>query len=223
MKTRIIAVVLCVLITVMPTQKSHAIVWVVVKAAIIKVIKAIDLGIQRQQNKIIWLQNAQKTIENTMTKLKLDEISDWTERQRAQYKKYFDELQQVKLLISYYQRIKEITQKQTRLVREYQRAWGMVRNDTRFTPDEITYMGKVYSGILNETLKNVDQIAMVISSFQTQMTDAKRLEIINATADRVDENYSDLLEFNRENGMLSLQRAKEVDEIKTVKQMYGIQ
>lgn len=222
MKMKLVTVLLCILIVVAPTQKSHAIVWVVVKAAIVKVIKAIDLGIQRQQNKIIWLQNAQKTLENAMAKLKLDEISDWTSRQREQYKKYFDELQQVKALITHYQRLKEITRKQTRIVTEYQRAWGMIGNDKRFTVEEVRYMGKVYAGILDETLKNVDRIALVINSFRTQMSDAKRLEIINETADRVDGNYSDLLEFNRQNGMLSLQRAKGEQEVNTVKAMYGI-
>ena len=70
------------LLVVAPTQQSHAVVWVVVKAAVKKVIKAIDLQIQRLQNKTIWLQNAQKTLENTLSKLKLDEISDWTEKQK---------------------------------------------------------------------------------------------------------------------------------------------
>ena len=49
---------------------------VIIKEGIKKVIVAVDLKIQRLQNKTIWLQNAQKTIENTMSKLKLDQISD---------------------------------------------------------------------------------------------------------------------------------------------------
>uniref|UniRef100_A0A183CT87 P-loop_TraG domain-containing protein n=1 Tax=Globodera pallida TaxID=36090 RepID=A0A183CT87_GLOPA len=47
----------------------------VIKAAIKKVVKAVDLMIQRRQNKVIRLQNAQKAIENTMAKLQLDEIT----------------------------------------------------------------------------------------------------------------------------------------------------
>ena len=35
------------------------------------------------QNKTIWLQNAQKVIENQMSKTKLTEISGWTEQQKA--------------------------------------------------------------------------------------------------------------------------------------------
>ncbi len=58
----------------------------IIKEGIVKVIKAVDLKIQRLQNKTIWLQNAQKTLENSMSKLKLDEISGWVEKQRTLYK-----------------------------------------------------------------------------------------------------------------------------------------
>jgi len=222
MKRLLITLLLTVAIIIVPTQRSHAIVWVVVKAAIKKVIIAIDLGIQRQQNKVIWLQNAQKTLENYMSKLKLDEISDWSEKQKAQYQKYFDELRQVKLLISYYQRIKDITQKEGRIINEYKRAWNLIKNDSHFTAKELDYMEKVYNGILDETIKNIDQLAMVINSMQTQMADEKRLEIIDKTSVKVDENYMDLLLFNRQNAMLSLQRASDEADINRVKSIYGL-
>ena len=80
----------------------------VIKTGIKKVIKAIDLKVQRLQNQTIWLQNAQKVVENQLSKFKLDEISDWTERQRKLYAGYYDELVKVKTMISTYQRIKEI-------------------------------------------------------------------------------------------------------------------
>ncbi|SFW89846.1 conjugal transfer protein TraI [Chitinophaga sancti] len=222
MKKLSLTLLLTIAIIIAPTQRSHAIVWVVVKAAIKKVIIAIDLGIQKQQNKVIWLQNAQKTLENYMSKLKLDEISDWSEKQKAQYQKYFDELRNVKLLISYYQRIKDITQKETRIINEYKRAWNLLKNDTHFTAKELDYMEKVYNGILDETVKNIDQLTMVINSLQTQMTDEKRLEIIDKTSGKVDENYMDLLLFNRQNAMLSLQRAADEADINRVKSIYSL-
>lgn len=46
----------------------------VIKEGIKKAIKAVDLQVQRQQNKVIWLQNAQKTLENAMSKAKLEDI-----------------------------------------------------------------------------------------------------------------------------------------------------
>lgn len=194
----------------------------IVKAVTKKVIKAIDLGIQRLQNKTIWLQNAQKQIENTLSKLKLDEISDWTKKQRDLYKGYYEELQKVKSIITYYQRIKEITSKQTRLIEEYERAWNLFKRDQSFTVSELEYMEKVYDGILEESMKNIDQIFLIIDSFTTQMSDLKRLEIINKAADQIDTNYNDLRLFNQQNVLLSLQRAKTDAEVNKVKQFYGI-
>lgn len=194
----------------------------IVRAAVVKAIKAADLAIQRQQNKVIWLQNAQKVIENAMSKLKLKEIGEWTQKQREQYQKYYDELWKVKNAISYYQRIREITANQIRLVEEYDRAWSIISKDKHFSIDEIDYMGKVYAGILEESIKNIDQIILVVNAFKTQMSDAKRLEIINAAAARVDENFDDLRRFNRENALLSLSRAKHQNDVEVTKSIYGI-
>ncbi len=83
-------------------------------------------------------------------------------------------------------------------------------------------MEKVYSGILDESLKNIDQINLIIKSFTTKMSDAKRLELINNAADQVDANYSDLVQFNRQNTLLSLQRAKTETEVQAVKKLYGL-
>lgn len=223
MKKIIVVLVLSISLTIAPTQKSHAVVWVVVKAALKKVIMAIDLAIQKQQNKVIWLQNAQKTLENTMSKLKLDEITDWVDKQRNLYKEYFDELQKVKSLISYYHRIKEITTAQENIIKEYKRAFALFKQDGHFTAEEIIYMGQVYDGILIESAKNLDQLFLVINSFVTQMTDAKRLEIINAAATNISGTYNDLKLFNTQNIILSLQRSKDENDINTVKALYGIQ
>ncbi|MCD0474062.1 conjugal transfer protein TraI [Flavobacterium sp. EDS] len=193
-----------------------------VKAVAKKVIKAIDLRIQKLQNKTIWLQNAQKKIENILSKLKLEEISDWTQKQKDLYKNYYEELTKVKSIITYYKRIKDISQKQIRLVDEYERAWNLFQEDAHFNVNELEYMQRVYSGILNESLKNIDQIFLVLDSFTTQMSDAKRIEIINTVADQIDANYDDLILFNRQNILLSLQRAKTQHDVKSVKKFYGI-
>ena len=160
----------------------------VIKAGIKKAIVAVDLKIQRLQTKTIWLQNAQKVIENAMSKLKLDQITDWVQKQKDLYQEYFDELWKVKDVLSYYHRIKEITQQE-----------------------------------ISESVKNLDQIALVINSFTTQMTDAKRLDIINKAADVVQQNYDDLQQFNSQNIRVSMQRSKDEHDIDVVKQLYSLQ
>ena len=207
-----------------PVQPAQAQIPIVdiIKGAVKKVIKAADLAIQRQQNKVIWLQNAQKTLENTMSKLKLQEISEWTEKQRTLYKDYYEELRKVKSAISYYQRIRDIARTQVNIVEEYKRSWSLVRRDKNFNPEELDYISRVYTGMLDESVKNLDQLFIVVNSFQTQMSDAKRMELIREAADKMDNNYQDLKAFGRQHTMLSLQRAKTQQEVETVKSLYGL-
>jgi hypothetical protein len=194
----------------------------IIKEAVKKVIKAVDLMVQRLQNKTIWLQNAQKVLENKLNELKLTEIAEWTEKHRQLYKEYYDDLWKVRNTIASYQRVKQILERQVRLVDEYKRVWNIIKQDDHFTKDELEYMYRIYTGIMNESVRNLDQILVVVNSFKTQMSDAKRLEIINKCGEEIDRNYYDLKEFNNQNIQLSINRAKDAHEIETVKQLYGL-
>ena len=216
---------LIVLMVSLPIENANAQVAVieVIKAGVKKVIKAVDLKIQRMQNETIWLQNAQKVMENQLSKIKLTEISDWTEKQKELYSKYYLELWKVKGVITFYKRIKEVTTKQVFLVDEYKRAWNVAKQDQNFSQQELIYMYDVYSGILKESAKNLDEILLIIHSHKMQMSDAKRLEIINIAADRIDENYSDLKEFTNQNILMSVQRSKSRQQIQDVQNLYNLQ
>ncbi|SHL96876.1 conjugal transfer protein TraI [Mucilaginibacter sp. OK098] len=195
----------------------------VITSAIKKVVKAIDLQVQRMQNKTIWLQNAQKALENQLSKLKLTEISDWSQKQKELYGQYYEELWKVKAAIAYYERIRDMTEKQTAMLSQYNHAWGLLRNDRHFSPEEVAYMQKVYAGLLEESVRNLDQILVVVNAFKTQMSDEKRLELISAAADRMDTNYSDLKQFTNQNFLMSIQRGKTESEVQTLKKYYGVQ
>ena len=224
MKKLLAVVLLALCFMVLPVQNANAQIPImeIIKQAITKVIVAVDLKIQRLQNKTIWLQNAQKVLENKMSEFKLTEISDWVEKQRAQYANYFDELWRIKAALAYYQRIKDIIEKQLQLVNEYKGAWALFKQDKNFTVDELDYMQEVYNGMMDESIKNLDQLSLVINAFVTQMSDAKRMEIINEVDHNLDENLSDLREFNNQNKMMSFQRASEKGDIETVKKLYGL-
>jgi len=211
--------------TLAPVQNAEAAnPWAaIIKAAIKKVVKAVDLMIQRRQNRVIKLQNAQKALENTMAKLKLEQIADWVKKQRDLYRQYYEELKKVKAVIAYYFRVKEIAEKNSRLVDEYRRVWGLLQNDENFTAQELAYIHQVYVGILETSAKNLDLLAVIVKSFTTQMSDAKRLEIIEKAGRQVDENLSDLTTFNRENVLLSVSRTKTAHEARVVRELYGIQ
>ena len=194
----------------------------IIKAGIKKIIVAVDLKIQKLQNKTLWLQNVAKEMENKMSKLKLDEIKDWVNKQKQLYADYFDELKKVKTAITYYHRVKDLIEDQAAMVKEYKAAWATFRQDKNFTPDELDFMSKTYTGMLNESLKNLDQFYLVINAFTTQMSDAKRIEIIDAAAAKIEAVFFDLKAFNNQNKAMSLQRSYERGEIEYSRKLYGL-
>jgi hypothetical protein len=194
----------------------------VIKDAVVKVIKAVDLKIQRLQNKTIWLQNAQKAVENEMSRLRLGEIKDWEEKQRNIYRDYFDELWKVKAALTNYHKVKTIIGSQVQLVQEYKSACRLLFTDKNFTVSEIEYMQRVYEGIVTETSKNVDQLLTIISSYSTQMDDAGRWEIIGTIAQATEQNLSDLRAFTGQNKRLSLQRSADKKQIDETRKIHGL-
>ena len=205
-------------------QKTHAqlVIAQVIQEGIKRVIRAVDLKVQRLQNQTIWLQNAQKTVENEMSKLKLTEISGWVERQRQLYDDYFQELWKVKATLSTYSRVKAIIERQVQIIEEYRSAWTLFRQDKLITPEELEGMGEVYAGMLAQSAQNLDGLLLVVNAFHTQMSDGKRMEIINAVSTAVEENLMDLKKYNEGAKMISLQRAAERGEIAYVKKLYGL-
>jgi hypothetical protein len=194
----------------------------IIQEGVKKVIKAVDLMVQRLQNKTIWLQNAQKVLENKLSELKLKEIAEWTDKHKKLYEQYYEELWKVKKAIETYELVRKVMSRQVQLVEEYKKAWEILKKDDNFTNDELKYMYRVYSGILQESVKSLDQMLNVVNSFDTQMTDGKRLEIINQAASSIEQSYHDLKQFNVQNIRLSLSRSKDQHEIETIKKIYGL-
>lgn len=219
----VLTIAIC--LTIVPVKETDAQIPIItiIKQGIKKVIIAVDLQVQRIQNKTIWLQNAQKTLENEMSKLKLDEITGWVQNQKDLYEGYFDELWKVKSILTYYNKVQEITKQQGQIVDEYSHAWQLTQQDENFTLEELDYIYKVYSGILNESIKNVDQLFLVINAFTTQMSDAERLKIIDDVADNIRKNLTDLRQFNQQNIGISLQRSVAQNNIEVVKRLYGLE
>ena len=194
----------------------------VIKAAVTKAIVAMDLQVQRLQNETIWLQNAQKVLENKLSELQLTEIADWTDRQRRLYAAYYEELWQVKASIAHYQRVRDIIRQQAALADEYRRAYQGLRQDGHFTPEELDFIHQVYTGMLGESVRHLDQLLLVISPGTTQMSDGKRLALLEEAAAGIEAICSDLRAFNADNIRLSLQRAKAQQNLQQLQRIYGL-
>jgi conjugation system TraG family ATPase len=194
----------------------------VITDVIKEALETADLRLQQLQTQTIALQDAQKTLENNMAGGLLDDITGWVQQTEDLYSEYYSELWQVKTALSTYSKVSSMIEKQTALVRECEEASSNVQKDPHFNAAEVAHILSVYSGILNASVRNIGQLKLVIQSFVTQMDDAGRLRIINQTAAGIDRNYSDLQQFTQQNTLLSLERAKDEQDLLTIKSLYGI-
>jgi hypothetical protein len=83
-------------------------------------------------------------------------------------------------------------------------------------------MTNMLTSILNQTAANFSQLQLVVNAFVTQMPDAGRLQIIDETAGQVDRNYAAMQAFYQQNLLLSLERARDQNDIAATKTLYGL-
>jgi opacity protein-like surface antigen len=138
------------------------------------------------------------------------------------HKTFLDGLMEVSPAVKKYKRIADIFKYQLRITKEYKAAHNQFRDDKQFTPQEIEYVGKVYSNLFNETLKSLEELAMVITAGKLRMSDDERLQAIDRIYEAVVDQYSFLNEFNNNTAILSLQRKSEQTEIKMSRIINGI-
>jgi len=194
----------------------------IIDAALKKALMTADIAVQRLQTQTIVLQNVQKGLENDMQTSMLSDITGWVRQQEELYSNYYQSLWQVKSVLTSYSKVAEIVRRQTRLVQEYNQAVAAIRRDPHFSAAELSYIHNVYSSILNESIRNTQQLSLIMESFLTQMDDASRLRTIDETAGRIDHNYDALRQVTQQTALLSLQRSKEDAEIRTIQLLYGI-
>jgi hypothetical protein len=201
---------------------GHAQIIEIIQQAIIAAIEAADVAVQKAQNAVIDLQNAEKEIENDLSQTQLGQIADWTQQQKDLYSNYFTELWKVKTVISDFRQITSIIAAQQQLVAEYKAAYSQVQHDKHFSASEVSYIYGVLSGIVNESVKNVDQITMILESFTLQMSDADRMKLMQHASNNIQGEIGTLRAFNNQNATISLQRATDLNDLNAVKQLYGL-
>jgi hypothetical protein len=194
----------------------------VITEGITKVIRAVDLEVQRIQTKTIVLQEAQKEAENAMSALRLGEIRDWVKQQKDLYGEYFHELGEVKNVLSAYHQVSGMIQRQEQILGAYERGLALFRQDRHFSAAELDQITAVFAGILTQSANNLALLTKVLQSFSLQATDQERMAMIDDAAAAMDRNYRDIQVYTNENELMSLQRAYDENDYLTLKNLYGL-
>ena len=139
------------------------------------------------------------------------------------HKAFLDALLAVSPVVREDVKVQRVIDKETELVREYQTAKTRMGGSGRFTASELDYFNTLYGGLLNGSLRNLDELAMILTAGELRMSDAERL----AAVDRIDHDMTDKLgflrAFNNYAAIQAGQRALESNDIGAMKGLWGIQ
>jgi len=121
-----------------------------------------------------------------------------------------------------YKRVVEIISMQRQIIKEYKSANDRFRSLNVFNPQELEYFRKVYANLVERTLKNLDELIMVITSGQLRMNDAERLAAIDRIYADMQDKLLFLRHFNNKTTVLAAQRQKNLQDIEDLLRLYGI-
>lgn len=149
-------------------------------------------------------------------------VKDITEGNFKLHQVFLDGLYTVSPAVKRYHRIPQIIRYQEFLVKEYKRAFNRFRNDTNLTLREIRYLGNVYSYLVRQSLRNLDELLMVITASRLRMSDEERLKAIDRIFESMEEKVSFLVRLNTTAGVLIVQRAKANRDLITTQKLYDV-
>lgn len=223
MKKILLTTTLLILLGLLPASRVYAQAGLLalIKGVTTRVVKAIDLKVQRMQTKVVGLQSAQKAVENALSKLKLKQIAGWLNKSKNLYQQYYEGLWQVKKIWDTYRQVRRITEDGRQLVREYEQAWSRIRGDPHFRPEEVAAMHQAYSALLEESLQQLDKLTLAVRAYALQMNDGDRLQLIQSAAKGIAHNLADLRAFNRHTLSLSRARGDQQAAIRDIGSLYG--
>jgi hypothetical protein len=149
-------------------------------------------------------------------------VKDVSQGNFSLHEAFLNGLMVVSPTVRKYPRVANIISDQSTLMGEYRAAYSSNRSNPHFSPDELAYMLEVYNNLVNASLKNIDDLLMVMTDSKLRMSDAERLSLIDRIYKESHNQLSFLRQFNDQASKLAAQRSRIAEDKNGVRSIYGI-
>lgn len=149
-------------------------------------------------------------------------IKNLSEGNFSLHKVFLDGLMDVSPAVRKYYKVAEIVDYQVRLVKEYKAAQNSFLRSGLYTAEELDYIGKVYANLFKTSMRNLDELALVVTANKLRMSDDERLSSIDRIHAEMDDMLQFLRHFNGTTTLLGAQRQSEQRDIETMQNIHGI-
>ncbi|GAB2452499.1 transposase [Hymenobacter qilianensis] len=210
-------ILLCVAaLCLLGTPAAHA--QAVVSAPILEGTNFIQTGLQATLKALSTRANTlvnNGVVEQVLTK-------GFTEKNMLLAKQWYDGLLQVSQTVRTYRRVQHIFERQAAIITIYSNYIGRFKADPNLTPAQVAGMVRGYTTLIQESAGYLDELTAIVSPLQAKMTDAERLELIDALDDKVTHQYELVSYFTRRNLAISMQQGQAQQDRQILKQLYGL-
>jgi len=149
-------------------------------------------------------------------------IKDIAEGNFKIHKVFLDGLYAISPAVRNYKKIPLIIRYQQLLINESKRTYSRFKKDPYLTLHELEYIENVYSYILKQSLRNLDELLMIVTAGKLRMSDEERMQSIDRIHHDMETKLSFLKQFNNSTAGLIVQRAKEHRDIRTAQKLHDI-
>ncbi|ALM50821.1 hypothetical protein AMR72_15440 [Flavobacterium psychrophilum] len=149
-------------------------------------------------------------------------VKDLTQGNFSLHEAFLDALLEVSPTVRNYKRIAEIIEMQIKLIQEQGNAFGRFQGSGNFNGDELSYIGRVYDNLVEKSLRNLDELLVVITAGQARMSDNERLEAIDRIYEDMQDKLLFLRDFSNNTTVLSVQRAKEHQDVQKMEDLHEV-
>jgi DNA repair ATPase RecN len=148
-------------------------------------------------------------------------VKDLTEGNFNLHKAFLDKLLQVSPAVRNYKRVADIIEYQIDLVQDYGRHKNRLTSSGLFNNNELAYFNTVYDKLVDDSLKDLDELTNVLTAGKLRMSDEERLEAIDRIYVSMQEKLLFLRDFNSDTTVLAIQRARETRDVEAIRLLTG--
>lgn len=135
-------------------------------------------------------------------------------------KDYFNSLKQVSPVVKNSPKVNEVLTYQHSILKDFRKFLDDCRRDDNLSSAEVNYIEDVYQNMLTECEASIDELTTITTSGEAEMKDDERLLRLDKVHDDMQDMYAFTQDFISSTRLLSLERARDKNQIRILKNLY---
>ncbi|GAB3323332.1 hypothetical protein GCM10027511_32200 [Hymenobacter humi] len=160
-----------------------------------------------------------KVLASDMTKVS-GQIKGVIDKTQALHDQWYSSLLQISAGVRNYRRVQEIYTHQSEMISQFSAAIPELRTQ-QLSPAQLSEASTIYQGILTENIALLGELAGVMSTGRSKMTDPERVEFIDNIADRIVKQHNLMNYFTNKCRAIAQMQAQQVQDRESMTALMG--